>query len=221
MNHKKCSVIFYIIILFSLTQFDLFSQELDFTKMSDSQKLKYRSEIINNFNRLEINTTREDAKFLRIIVEISNSKRGIEVGSANGFGAIHLGIGFEHTGGHLFTIEIDPRMVNECQKNVRNMKLEKTVSCIHGDALIELPQLEGQFDFLFLDAEKQDYFKYFKTIEEKLTPGAVIVADNVLRGSNVMKDFLDFMETSPDYDIVTFRSSDHKRDGMALIFKIK
>jgi caffeoyl-CoA O-methyltransferase len=220
MRSPKYKLIFLVIYSLFSSQF-CFSQELDFTKMSDSQKLNYRSEIIKNFNRTEINTTREDAKFLRIIVESSNSKRGLEVGSANGFGAIHLGMGFEITGGHLFTIEIDPRMVNECQKNVRNMKLEKTVSCINGDALIELPQLEGQFDFLFLDAEKQDYFKYFKAIEKKLTPGAVIVADNVLRGSNVMKDFLDFMETSPDYDMVTFRSSDHKRDGMALIYKLK
>lgn len=218
---KKCGLYFFILFLLSQFYINLYSQEVDFSKISELEKLNYRNEIIKNFNRLEINTTREDAKFLRIIVESCNSKRGIEVGSANGFGAIHLGMGFEHNKGHLYTIEIDSRMVNECKKNVAKMFLEQTVTCIKGDALVELPILDGQFDFIFLDAEKQDYYKYFKAIEKKLIPGAIIVADNVLRGSNVMKDFLEFMESSPDYDMVTFRASDHRRDGMALIFKIK
>ena len=63
--------------------------------------------------------------------------------------------------------------------------------------------------------------KYFKAIEPKLKPGAIIVADNVIRSRRAMQDFLDFMNTSPDYDMVIIRASDEKQDGMAICYKIR
>ena len=61
------------------------------------------------------------------------------------------------------------------------MELEKTVKVVEGDALEVLPQLEGEYDFVFIDAVKSDYLKYFKALEPKLMAGSVIVADNVIR----------------------------------------
>ena len=69
-----------------------------------------RQDFVKNFKRIGLNTTPGDAAFLRIMVEISGAKRGVEVGTATGYGAIHMGCGFERNGGHLTTIEIDPRM---------------------------------------------------------------------------------------------------------------
>lgn len=196
-------------------------EDTDFSKISQSEIQSYREAFIQNFKRIGMNTTPGDAKFLRIMIESSGAKRGVEVGSANGFGAIHMGMGFEPTGGHLYTIDIDPAMVRRCRENVKKMGLEKTVTCIEGDALQELPKLEGEFDFIFIDAVKQDYFNYFKAIEPKLVPGAVIVADNVIRSARAMKDFLDFMENDPNYDMVVIQASQEKRDGMAVIYKRK
>ena len=47
------------------------------------------------------------------------------------------------------------------------------------------------------------------------------MADNVIRAANIMKDFLDAMENDPNYDMVSFRATDERRDGMAVIFKRK
>lgn len=132
-----------------------------------------------------------------------------------------LGIGFERTGGHLYTLEIDPRRVKECRENLQKVGLEKTVTCVEGDALKTLPALEGEFDFVFIDAVKQDYFKYLKLIEPKLKPGAVIVADNVIQSAREMKDFLDYIQSSPSYDTVIIRASMEKNDGMSISYKIK
>jgi len=99
--------------------------------------------------------------------------------------------------------------------------LENTVTCIEGDALKTLPTLEGEFDFVFIDAVKRDYLKYFKLIEPKLKPGAVIVGDNVIRSARAMKDFLRFMQESPNYDTVIIRASMEKNDGMSVSYKIK
>lgn len=182
---------------------------------------EFRAKFIEDFERIGLNTAPGDAMFLRIMVESSRAKLGIEVGTATGYGAMLMGLGFEHTGGRLFTIEIDPRMAKAARANIAAMKLDDSVTLIEGDALKVLPTLKGEVDFLFIDAVKSDYLKYFKAIEPKLTPGAVIVADNVIRSANAMQDFLDFMKESKDYQMVIIRASELKHDGMAVIYKVK
>jgi len=182
---------------------------------------EFRRQFIKNFQRTSLNTTVGDAMMLRILIESMKAKRGIEVGSASGFGAINMGIGFERTGGHLYTLEIDPEMVKQTRDNLRKVGLEKTVTCIEGDALKTLPTLKGRFDFVFIDALKRDYLKYLKIIEPKLKPGAVIVGDNVIRSAGAMKDFLRFIQESPDYDTVIIRASMEKNDGMSVSYKIR
>ena len=185
-------------------------------KMND----EFRKRFIKNFQRNWLNTTEGDAMMLRILVESAGAKRGVEVGSANGFGAINMGIAFERTGGHLYTLEIDPRRVKECRENLKKVGLENTVTCIEGDALKTLPTLEGEFDFVFIDALKQDYLKYLKLLEPKLKPGTVIVGDNVIQSARAMKDFLDYIQESPNYDTVIIRASMEKNDGMSVSYKI-
>ena len=198
-----------------------FSVLLAYSAEQDKRSPQFREQFVKSFQRLSLNTTIGDAMMLRILVESANAKRGIEVGSATGFGAVNMGIGFERTGGHLYTLEIDPKMVKQCRENLQKVGLEKTVTCIEGDALKTLPKLEGRFDFVFIDAVKRDYLKYFKLIEPKLKPGAVIVGDNVIRSARAMEDFLDYMQKSPDYDTVIIRASMEKNDGMSVSYKIK
>ncbi|RJP32410.1 MAG: methyltransferase domain-containing protein [Candidatus Omnitrophota bacterium] len=191
------------------------------TLASPADIQKFREEFIKNFHRTGLNTTIGDAAFLRIMVECTNAQRGLEVGSFNGFGAINMGMGFERNGGHLFTLELDPETADKCRENIKKVGLEKTVTCITGDALQTIPKLKGKFDFVFLDAAKQDYFNYFKACLPMLKVGSVIIADNVVQSARAMKDFLDFMENDPDYDMVIIRASEEKGDGMAVIYKLK
>lgn len=180
-----------------------------------------RADIIAKFPRTNLNTAPGDAMLLRILAETRGAQRGIEVGSATGFGAINMGIAFERTGGHLFTLEIDPEMARTCRDYIAKMGLEKSVTCVEGDALKTLPALEGEFDFVFIDAVKKDYFTYFRLIEPKLKPGAVIVADNVIKSTMAMKDYLDCVQNNPDYETVILRASEEKGDGMAITYKIR
>lgn len=188
---------------------------------SKKASAEFRNQFIEDFKRTGLNTTEGDAMMLRILVESARLKRGVEVGSATGFGAINMGIAFERTGGHLYTLEIDPQMAEACRENLKKVGLEKIVTCIEGDALKTMPELKGQFDFLFIDARKQDYMKYLKIIEPNLKPGSVIVADNVIRSERAMKDFLEYIKTSPDYDTVIIRASMEKNDGMSISYKIR
>lgn len=191
------------------------------TPTSGTELNTMRERFIKEFQRISLNTTPGDAQLLRILVESSRAKRGLEVGTCTGYGALFMGMGFERNGGELITVDIDPAMVAKARDNLAKVQLDKTVTVVEGDALVVLPKLEGTFDFVFIDAVKKDYLKYFEAIEGKLAPGAVIVADNVIRSADAMRDFLDRVSTDPNYHATIVRASDEKNDGMAIVYKLR
>jgi caffeoyl-CoA O-methyltransferase len=187
----------------------------------DKHSIEFRKAFLDKLVRNSLSTTPEDAMMLRILIEARGARRGAEVGVAAGFGAINMGIGFERNGGHLYSIEIDPKRAQDSRDNIATVGLEKTVTVINGDALKTLPALEGEFDFVFIDANKPDYLKYLKAIEPKLKKGAVVVADNVIVSARAMADYLQYVRTSPDYESVTIRTTDEKHDGMEISYKLR
>jgi len=209
------------VVLMGVAAMMAFSLVLGAGQGDERRGREFREQFIKDFRRTGLNTTPGDAMMLRILVEASRAKRGIEVGAATGFGAVNMGIAFERTGGHLYTLEIDPRMAQATRENLQKVGLEEVVTVVEGDALKTLGELRGQFDFIFIDALKQDYLKYLKLVEGKLVPGSVVVADNVIQSANAMKDYLDYVQNSPEYDTVIIRASMEKNDGMAISYKIK
>ena len=189
-------------------------------KSADPSSIEFRSNFIGSFRHIPYDSTAGDAMFLRILIDTMNARRGIEVGVARGFGAINMGIALERGGGHLYGVDIDAGMCAKARANLKTVALDKVVTVIEGDALKVLAKLEGQYDFVFLDAVKRDYFKYFKDVEDKLLPGALIAADNSIRSARSMRDFLDYVFKSENYDAVTIRASMSKNDGMTLAYKI-
>lgn len=181
---------------------------------------EFREAFLARFRRIKLNTTPGDAMLLRVLIESVRAKRGIEIGTASGFGAINMGIGFERTRGHLYSLEIDPASARVTRQNLRKAGLEKTVTVMTGDALELIPTLKGKFDFVFIDAVKKDYARYLAAAEPKLKRGAVIVADNVLVYAQEMADFLSYVQTGPDYDTVILCASMEKGDGMSVSYKI-
>lgn len=202
---------------FGLAALVTMAQEANMNKTSQA----FREQFVKDFHRIGLNTAPGDAMMLRILVEAAKCKRGIEVGSATGFGAVNMGIAFERTGGQLFTIDYDPKMVAATKENLAKVGLEKVVTCLEGDALKVLPTVEGPIDFVFIDAMKKDYLKYLQLIEPKLKVGAVIVADNVIQSAKEMPDYLDYVQNNPIFDTVIIRSSMEKNDGMAISYKIR
>jgi caffeoyl-CoA O-methyltransferase len=182
---------------------------------------EFRKAFLEKFPWTEMCTTAEDAMMLRILIESRGAKHGVEVGGNIGYGGIGMGIGFERTGGHLYSVEIDPANVRTARKNLESVGLSKTVTVIEGDALKVLPTLEGGIDFVFIDALKPDYLKYHKALEPKLTRNATVVADNVIVSARQMRDFLEYIQSSPNYDSVVIRASLHKNDGMLVSYKIR
>lgn len=140
----------------------------------------------------------EDGKFLRLLVVMTGTKKALEIGGASGYSAIWLGLGLRETGGTLTTIEYDPTRAQELKANIETAGLTDVVKVVAGDAFQAVPAEPGTFDFVFVDAWKPDYQKYFDMTFPRLRRGGVIVAHNVINKGADMKDFLQTVNTRGD-----------------------
>ena len=139
----------------------------------------------------------EDGRFMRVLIASSGRKRALEIGGASGYGAIWMAQGLRQTGGHLVTIEYDPVRAKELAENIRRAGLTDVVRPIAGDAFKEIPKLQGTFDFVFLDAWKRDYKRFFDLVYPKLETGGLFLAHNVVNKRSEMGEFLGAIEHHP------------------------
>jgi predicted O-methyltransferase YrrM len=140
----------------------------------------------------------EDGQFLRMLVASTGRKRALEIGAAQGYSAIWIGLAMRDTGGHLTTIEYDPQRAKEAAANVKRAGLDDVVTVIGGDAFAEIPKLTGTFDCVFVDAWKRDYIKFFDLTYPRLDEGGLFLGHNVINKKSEMSDFLDRIATHPD-----------------------
>jgi caffeoyl-CoA O-methyltransferase len=140
----------------------------------------------------------EDGQFLRLLVASTGRKRALEIGAAQGYSAIWIGMGLRDTGGTLVTIEYDPARAKEAAANVKRAGLDDIVTVIGGDAFAEIPKLTGTFDCIFVDAWKRDYIKFFDLTYPRLDAGGLFLGHNVINKKSEMSDFLERIATHPD-----------------------
>ena len=140
----------------------------------------------------------EKGKILARVVRETKPKRVLEVGTLVGYSAILIGRELD-TDAHLITIEIHEDEAKMAEENIRLAGIGAKVEVRVGDALKIIPTLRGSFDLVFIDAEKTEYFQYLKLVEPKLHEGSIIVADNAGIFAAQMRDYLDYLRTSPKY----------------------
>ncbi len=139
----------------------------------------------------------EDGRFLRVMAASSGATRALEIGGANGYSAIWIGLGLRQTGGKLTTIEYDPARAKTAAENIRKAGLSDIVTVVSGDAFKEIPKLQGDFDFVFLDAWKRDYKRFLDMVFPRLKPRGLFLAHNVVNKKNEMTDFLTAIQGDP------------------------
>jgi caffeoyl-CoA O-methyltransferase len=104
----------------------------------------------------------------------------LEIGGSRGYSTIWLAAGARVGGGRVLSLEYDERKLEARRRNVDEAGLAEVVELVDADAFEAIPKLDGPFDLCFLDAEKDDYERLFELARQKLRPGSVVVADNVL-----------------------------------------
>ncbi len=144
------------------------------------------------------NVPRSDGEFLRWLVVATQRKRALEIGTANGYSAIWLGLGLEATGGQLTTVEIQPELVREAQANLKRAGLlGRVVTVVEGDALKVVPKLEGKFDFAFVDIGPRP-LPFVEAVLPKLTDDAIIAVHRP-PFEGALRDYLEAMQKRPEW----------------------
>jgi caffeoyl-CoA O-methyltransferase len=127
-------------------------------------------------------------KFLEFLVKMQRPAVILEIGTYTGYSGICMARGLGPNG-KLITLDINDEleiMVLEFfEKSGLNHKIEYRI----GNALETIPNLEGNFDMVFIDADKSNYINYYNLVIDRINPGGLIIADNVLwSGKVILKD---------------------------------
>ena len=124
-------------------------------------------------------------RVLSIISKLVNPKYILEIGTYTGYSALCLAEGLK-IGGELHTIDVNEELV-DFQRKYFNMSIYGNQIRQHlGNALEIIPKLNKTFDLVFIDADKDNYSKYFELIIDKLNTGGIILSDNVLWSGKVL-----------------------------------
>lgn len=136
-----------------------------------------------------ISVSPNQGKLLQMLAQTVGARSILEIGTLGGYSTIWLARGLR-TGGHLITLEVDPKHAEVAQLNISRAGLQDVVQIRIGNALEILPQLSaercGPFDLIFIDADKPSIPTYFECALKLSRPGTLIVVDNVVRSGDVI-----------------------------------
>lgn len=167
----------------------------------------------------EIAVSVAQGKFLALLCEIAGAKRVLEFGTLGGYSAAWMARAVGE-GGHVVTLELEPRHAEVAGENLADVGLGERVQIIEGPALESVQRLvqdgSGAFDLVFIDADKPNNTNYLREALKLSHPGTVIVVDNVVRGGNVVDADSSDEAVLGSREVLELLGSDDRLDATAL-----
>lgn len=166
-------------------------------------------------------------KFLQMIVKMLKPEKILEIGTFTGYSAVAMGLALPENS-KLITIDNNEEIETMAKGFFKEAGLDKKITMMIGDAVKIIPGLEMEFDLVFIDADKEQYIDYYKTVFPKVKSGGFILADNVLWGGKVLEPLTKTdKETQGIKDFNKMVNNDQRvekvmlsiRDGLYLIRK--
>jgi len=139
-----------------------------------------------------------EGRLLMLLTKIASARRAIEIGTFTGYSGLNIAEGLP-ADGELITCDIDPVATSVARRFWDESPWGHKIELRLGPALETLAELDGPFDFAFIDADKENYIAYWEALVPKMRTGGVLVADNVLWSGNVLNP-----KTETDHAIVDF-----------------
>jgi predicted O-methyltransferase YrrM len=165
----------------------------------------------------DMNVPQADGQRLYDLIVEHGYTQALEIGTSTGHSSIWIAWALSKTGGKLVTLEIDERRYDQANKYFQEAGLSEYIDARLADAHELVPLLEGPFDFVFIDADKDWYTQYFQAILPKVTVGGCITAHNVSgRRSGWVAEFLNALESTPNLETEIVGS---RRSGLSVSFK--
>ena len=168
----------------------------------------------------DLNVPESDGQLLHDLVLKGRYTRALEIGTSTGRSGIWTAWALAKTGGKLITIEIDKGRHDQAVRNFEGAGLAAFIDARLADAHDLVPKLEGPFDFVFIDADKDWYTAYAKAVIPKLVVGGCLTAHNVYqrrgwgsRGGDSTGDFYGYLTSLP------FMETTVTSGGVAISYK--
>lgn len=192
----------------------LSAQELNNNPELDEQVQAFLDK--NKRSWRDMNIPFVDGQILHDIIVENGYTRALEIGTSTGHSAIWISWALSKTGGKLITIEIDEDRYDEALQNFEEAGLNEYIDARLADAHDLVPELEGPFDFVFSDADKEWYTNYFKAVDPKLVVGGCFTTHNIgTRGFGGTQQFYEYVSGLSNYE-TTLNSSGN---GVSISYK--
>ena len=162
-------------------------------------------------------------RLLSLISKIKQPKKILEIGTFTGYATLCLAEGLE-TSGKIFTIDKNEELINIQNKYFEESGNRDKIVQLTGNAVDILMGLNENFDLIFIDADKENYIKYFEIVSKKLNPNGIIISDNVLWSGKVVEESDNDQETDTLKKFNKLLSKDERfetiilplRDGLSI-----
>ena len=165
-----------------------------------------------------------EGRFLEFLVYALRAKRVLELGTYSGYSSISMAAGLPE-GGHIDTCEFDETHAEVARRYIAQSPYGERITVHLGPALETIEKLEGEFDFVFVDADKENYVNYYEALLPRLADGGLMALDNTLWSGRVLDDSDDSEGTRAIKAINERIASDDRvtsvmltvRDGITLV----
>ena len=189
---------------------DSISKVLDELETQSNLEKSRRSDVPHEDRMLAI--TKETGELLNMILRLKNAKNILEVGMSTGYSTIWCAEAISVQSGKIITIEQNPSKIKRAKENFHKAGVADIITIKKGLAMQILTELSLQqrykdfFDFVLIDADKENVKEYFDLIFPMVSAGGVIVTDNMLYPEKFrqdMKKFSDYLRENPKLRTIT------------------
>ena len=151
--------------------------------------------------------TADTGMFFSVLLKAIKARCILEVGTSTGFSTLWFADAMDKSHStRIITIEMNPQKVERALKNFKEAGLDKMIEIKQGIALDLLYKLKGKFDFVFLDADKENIIRYFDIVLPMVRIGGIVAADNMLYPDHyrpAMRKYARYVHTKPNIQSVT------------------
>jgi predicted O-methyltransferase YrrM len=156
--------------------------------------------------------TKETGELLNMVLRIKNAKNMLEIGMSTGYSTIWCAESISEQSGKIITIEQNPNKIKRAKENFQKAGVTDTITIMEGLAMQILTELslkqkyEKFFDFVLIDADKENVKEYFDLIFPMVSVGGIIITDNMHypeKYRQEMKKFSDYLKSNPKLRTIT------------------
>ena len=164
----------------------------------------------------DLNVPWADGQTLHDLIVQHKYTRALEIGTSTGHSTLWIARALARTGGTVTTLEIDPERHRQARANFKEAGVSDYIDARLGDAHEIAKELEGPFDFVFSDADKDWYTQYLKDVLPKLETNGCFTAHNTSMQNQGITDFLEYRGTVAELETTIDKSS---RAGLSISYK--